>query len=82
MTVHGWLLNNRRKVLFLLIGFLACTIVGYCFRETNFVDGIIGYFAYWEKTFVSLCASFVAYTGWVVLGYMKGEYEKRGESQQ
>jgi hypothetical protein len=83
MTVHSWLLENRKVVFSLLGVFLVCTIVGYCFRETNFVKDIIGYFAYWEKTFVSLCAIFVAYTGWVVLGYIKGESEKkRGESQK
>lgn len=82
MTVHSWLLENRKKVLILLAVFLVCTIIGYCFRGTNFVEGIIGYFAYWEKTFVSLCAGFVAYTGWVVLGYIKGGHERnRGENQ-
>ena len=81
MTVHSWLLEKRKAVLSLLVVFLVCTIVGYCFRQTDFVRGIIGYFAYWERTFVSLCAIFVAYTGWVVLGYMKGESEKKKDKE-
>lgn len=68
--LHLWLLENVKWVVVILIAFLVFSVVIYFNKDWALSKNIIAYFQFWEKPFVALTSAIVAYTAWVVLGYV------------
>ncbi len=74
---HLWLLANVKWVVVILIAFLIFSVVIYCNQDWALSTNIICYFKFWQQPFVVLTGAFVAYTAWVVLGYVSQKSDSR-----